>query len=76
MVDVKAATQPNIAYNLPGYRRQPKMARLERRAFMATATGPPTGERYIYRPYFTAKSGRRVYAKWYGKKVFKIRVKK
>jgi hypothetical protein len=52
------------------------MARLERRAFMATATGPPTGEKYIFRPYFTTKSGKKVYAKTYGKKVFKIRVKK
>ena len=27
---------------------------------------------YIYRPYITDKNGNRRYAKWYGKKVFKI----
>ncbi len=43
---------------------------------MADATGSPTDEKYIFRPYFTTKSGKKVYAKWYGKKVFKIPVKK
>lgn len=27
---------------------------------------------YIYRPYITTKDGRRIYAKSYGKKAFKI----
>ena len=28
----------------------------------------------IYRPYITLKNGKRIYAKWYGKKAFKIEV--
>ncbi len=43
---------------------------------MAVTTSSPTEEKYILRPYFTTKSGKRVYAKWYGKKAFKIPVKK
>lgn len=26
----------------------------------------------IYRPYFTTKDGRKIWAKWYGKKAFAI----
>lgn len=27
---------------------------------------------FIYRPYFTTRSGKRIYASWYGKKAFRI----
>jgi len=30
--------------------------------------------RYIWRPYFTTKDGRKVWAKWYGKRAFRIPV--
>ena len=28
----------------------------------------------IYRPYITAKDGRKIWAKWYGKKAFRIEI--
>jgi hypothetical protein len=28
----------------------------------------------IYRPYITTKDGRRIWAKWFGKKAFRIEV--
>ena len=28
----------------------------------------------IYRPYTTAKDGRRIWAKWYGKRAFRIEI--
>ena len=28
----------------------------------------------IYRPYMTTKDGRRIWAKWYGKRAFRIEV--
>jgi hypothetical protein len=34
----------------------------------------PEPDEYIIRPYFTTKNGRRIYARWYGKKGFRIRV--
>lgn len=30
--------------------------------------------RYIYRPYFTTKDGRKIWAKWFGHKAFRFRV--
>ncbi len=33
---------------------------------------PNDAKRVIYRPYITTKDGRKIWAKWYGKKVFRI----
>jgi hypothetical protein len=35
---------------------------------------PPPGKMWIYRPYRIDKSGKRIYAHWYGKKVFRMLV--
>jgi len=32
-------------------------------------------ENIIFRPYITTKNGKKIYAKWFGKKAFPIRVK-
>ncbi|TCP43959.1 hypothetical protein EV662_10143 [Rhodovulum marinum] len=32
------------------------------------------GKTVIFRPYITTKDGRRIWAKWYGKKAFAIEV--
>ena len=29
-------------------------------------------KKVVYRPYITTKDGRRIWAKWYGKKAFRI----
>lgn len=34
----------------------------------------PDGKTVIFRPYITTKDGRRIWAKWYGKKAFAIEV--
>ncbi len=34
----------------------------------------PDGKTVIYRPYITTKDGRRIWAKWYGKRAFRIEV--
>jgi hypothetical protein len=31
-------------------------------------------KKVIYRPYITTKDGRKIWAKWYGKKAFRIEI--
>jgi len=41
---------------------------------MAKIATPKDGYVLIFRPYFTTKDRRRIYAKWFGRKSWPIRV--
>lgn len=41
---------------------------------VAFAKGVKNMQQYIYRSYITTKDGRRIYARWYGKRAFRIPV--
>lgn len=41
---------------------------------MRTDRGAPPGYKYVFTTYITARSGKRIYASWYGLRAFRILV--